>query len=232
MTGIFTAPMKHLRRWRWENIWFIYALFAQVIIPWSVIGFVVPNLIEIYRGVPISRLLVVLVLGYLWGLGSVTFGIGVNMLGAGLGFSLIMGISTLLGTIMPLFLSGPLNLKYAPFLLGLLALMAGVALSGLAGICRNRANSDSGGNKGRFGIGLTICLASGLLSSFFNIGMVVAKPIQDLASTKGAPQWAAGDAVWPVLLFGGFLANATYCGYLMRKNTLLSYSFNQPQKSG
>ena len=218
LTGVFTAPMKHLKRWRWENIWFIYALFAQVVIPWLVIGSVVPNLLYVYRSVPLSRLLLVLGLGYLWGLGSVTFGIGVDRLGAGLGFSLIMGISTLLGTLMPLFVSGPVDLKLLPFVLGLGFLLAGVALSGLAGMRRDRAGSESAGGRRNFGIGLAICLASGVLSSFFNIGMVMAKPIQDLAARQGAPPWASGDAVWPVLLFGGFLANASYCGYLMRRN--------------
>ena len=106
LTGVFTGPMKYLTRWRWENIWLVYALIALLIIPWAVIGTMVPHLLSLYGQVPLPRLLLVLLLGTLWGIGSVTFGIGVDRLGAGLGFALIMGISTLLGTILPLFLSG------------------------------------------------------------------------------------------------------------------------------
>ena len=230
LTGVFTAPMKHLTRWRWENIWFIYALFAQVVIPWLVIGSVVPHLLQLYGAVPVSRLLLVLALGYLWGLGSVTFGMGVHMLGAGLGFSLIMGISTLLGTVLPLFLSGPLNLKLLPFVLGLASLLAAVALSGFAGMRRDRFGLELGGRRGKFGAGLAICSISGVLSSFFNIGMVVARPIQEQAAKGSAPAWASGEAVWPVLLFGGFLANATYCGYLMRKNHTVGLFFQSAWK--
>ena len=215
LTGVFTAPMKYLTRWRWENVWLVYALFAQLIIPWAVIGTMVPHLLGLYEQVPLPRLLLVLLLGTLWGIGSVTFGIGVDRLGAGLGFALIMGISTLLGTVMPLFFSGPSSLKPLPFVLGLVLLMSGVALSGYAGMRRERGVVSK---ERHFGTGLIICIASGVLSSFFNIGMVVARPIQNLAATRGAPAWASGDAVWPVLLCGCFLANASYCGFLLTKN--------------
>jgi len=215
LTGVFTAPMKYLIRWRWENVWLVYAFFAQLIIPCAVIGVVIPHLLNLYQQVPTPRLLLVLVLGTLWGIGSVTFGIGVDRLGAGLGFALIMGISTLLGTVMPLFFSGPSSLKPLPFVLGLVLLMSGVALSGYAGMRRERGVNSK---ERHFGAGLAICIASGVLSSFFNIGMVVAKPIQTLAATRGAPAWASGDAVWPVLLCGCFLANAIYCGFLLKKN--------------
>jgi len=215
LTGVFTAPMKYLTRWRWENIWLIYALFAQLIIPCAVIGAVIPHLLSLYGQVPLPRLILVLSLGMLWGIGSVTFGIGVDRLGAGLGFALIMGISTLLGTVLPLLLSGPGTLKVLPFVLGLMLLMGGVALSGFAGMRRER---EAFSKERRYAAGLAICVASGVLSSFFNIGMVVAKPIQNLATTRGAPAWASGDAVWPVLLCGCFLANAGYCGFLLTKN--------------
>jgi len=215
LTGVFTAPMKYLTRWRWENVWLVYAFFAQLIIPCAVIGAVVPHLLSLYVQVPTPRFFLVLLLGTLWGLGSVTFGIGVDRLGAGLGFALIMGISTLLGTILPLFFSGTSNLKLIPFVLGLVLLISGVALSGLAGMRRERVALSKERN---YATGLAICIASGILSSFFNIGMVVAKPIQDLAAARGAPAWASGDAVWPVMLCGCFLANASYCGFLLSKN--------------
>ncbi len=215
LTGVFTAPMKYLTRWRWENIWLVYALSGQLIIPCAVLGTVIPHLPSLYGQVPTARLALVLLLGTFWGIGSVTFGIGVDRLGAGLGFALIMGISTLLGTVLPLFLAGSGGLKPLPFVLGLALLMSGVALAGMAGMRREREISP---RERHYSKGLAICIASGILSAFFNIGLVAAKPIQDLASTRGAPAWAAGDAVWPILLLGCFLANAVYCGRLLTKN--------------
>jgi L-rhamnose-H+ transport protein len=218
LTGIFAAPMKYLLRWRWENIWLVYAFCAQVAIPTLVIAAVVPGLAGVYASVPTSSLLLILLCGYLWGVGSVTFGIGVDRLGMGLGFSLIIGISTLLGTLLPFFMAGELQLRVAVFGSGFTLLLGGVALAGVAGVRRERDQAGTGSRVLPYASGLVICTISGILSSLFNIGMVVARPVQERAAAGGAPAWAAGDAAWPLFLFGGFLANATWCGYLLKKN--------------
>ena len=219
LTGAFAAPMKHLRRWRWENIWSAYSIFALVVIPALVIGCVVPDLWGIYKALPLERSLLILGLGYLWGVGCATFGLGIDRLGMGLGFSLIMGISTLLGTLTPLFMAEKMNLKPVPFAVGLGLLLTGIAVCGLAGDRRERvAAALDGGPKRSYRTGLVICIASGVLSSLFNTGMVAGRPVQEMAVRSGAPAWASGNAVWPMLLFGGFLANITYCGYLVKKH--------------
>ena len=148
-----------------------------------------------------------------------TFGIGVDRLGMGLGFSLIIGISTLLGT-RAAFLHGR-RASYAPgeFCGWICAAACGVALAGVAGVCRERDQAGAGSKAAwrTRAAWLSVSL-SGVLSSLFNIGMVVARPVQEQAAAAGAPAWASGDAVWPLFLFGGFLANATWCGYLLKKN--------------
>jgi L-rhamnose-H+ transport protein len=216
LTGAFAAPMKYLTRWRWENIWLLYALAAMVLIPTGVIGAVIPNLADIYTRAPRDVVIGVLVCGYFWGLGSVTFGLGVDRLGMGLGFSLIMGISTLLGTLLPFFLAEQVKLRMALFAPGMALLLAGVAVCGYAGHRREAAAAKP---ERRYRTGLAICLFSGVVSSLFNVGLVVARPVQDLARSAGAPEWASGNTVWPILLGGGFLANLSYCGYLFRKNS-------------
>jgi len=218
LTGVFTGPMKFLTRWRWENIWLVYATCAMFLIPSAVILAVIPNLPAIYAALAPSRALLILACGFLWGIGSVLFGLGVDRLGMGLGFALIMGISTLFGAVLPLFLSESVEIKTFFYLCGMSLLLAGVAVSGYAGSARERSNAGAGVSGRNYATGILICVLSGVLSSLFNIGMVVARPVQELASSAGAPGWASGNAVWPMLLFGGFLANAAYCGRLLRKN--------------
>jgi L-rhamnose-H+ transport protein len=223
LTGAFAAPMKYLRRWRWENIWSAYSLSALVVIPVAVIGSIVPRLWDLYRVLPGERSLLILGLGCCWGIGCATFGLGVDRLGMGLGFSLIMGISTLLGTLAPLLMAGQVELKGGLFALGLSVLLAGIAICGIAGNRRERAAAGAGGRPARgYGAGVAICVASGVLSSLFNTGMVAGKPLQEMALRAGAPAWAAGNAVWPLLLFGGFLSNLAYCAYLLRRNRTLA----------
>lgn len=217
LTGAFAAPMKHARRWRWENIWAAYSLFALVLIPTAVIASVIPNLAGLYASLPPARLAAILSIGLAWGAGCATFGIGIDRLGMGLGFSLIMGISTLLGTVAPLFMGGGLRLSLVPFASGLALLLAGIAVCGVAGNRRERASAANTAKRG-YAAGIAICLISGVLSALFNAGMVAGAPLQSLAALSGAPAWASGNAVWPLLLFGGFLANGAYCGWLLSRN--------------
>ena len=135
-----------------------------------------------------------------------------------LGFSLIIGISTLLGTLLPFFMAGELHLRVASLCGRIWA--AAVRESHWPVWRAYGASATRPSRKQGPGVWqrLGICLVSGLLSSLFNIGMVVARPVQEEAAAAGAPAWASGDAVWPLFLFGGFLANATWCGYLLKKN--------------
>lgn len=125
----------------------------------------------------------------------------------------------MVGTILPIFMAGSVSLKRAPFITGLIMLLGGIAICGWAGSERERITSTKpGGPKRRYVSGVAICIIAGVLSSLLNVGMVAARPVQELASRGPAPAWASGDAVWPMLLFGGFLANATYCLYLLVRN--------------
>jgi L-rhamnose-H+ transport protein len=208
--------MKFTTRWKRENTWLAFSFFGFVLIPAVIIGAPVPGLWNIYSQVPLARVLLVVGLGYLWGLGAVTYGVGMDRLGIGLGSAFVLGISTLVGTILPLFMVGGVSLKWAPFTVGLIMLMVGIAICGWAGSERERATSTTpGGPKRRYVSGVTICIISGVFSSLLNVGMFAARPVQELASRGPATAWASGDAVWPMLLFGGFLANATYCAWLL-----------------
>ncbi len=218
LTGAFAAPLKGMRRFKWENAWLAYSLFGLVVIPLAVIGNTVPHLGHLYWETPPARLLLVFGLGLLWGCGCATFGVGIDRLGMGLGFALIMGISTLLGTLAPLLLASGSRPQPYLFGAGLALLLAGIGICGHAGVGREKANRTPSAGRRGYTSGLVICAISGVLSSLFNTGMVAGKPIQEAASRAGAADWASGNAVWPLLLFGGFLANLSYCGYLLAKN--------------
>ena len=46
LTGVFTAPIKYRTPWRCENLWLVYAVFAQLIISCAVIGAVIPRMLS------------------------------------------------------------------------------------------------------------------------------------------------------------------------------------------
>jgi bacteriorhodopsin len=116
LTGAFALPVKFTTRWKWENTWLAFSFFGFLLIPAVVIGAAVPNLWDMYSQVPLARVVLVVVLGYLWGLGALTYGVGMDRLGIGLGSAFVLGIFTLVGTILPIFMAGTVSLKWAPSL--------------------------------------------------------------------------------------------------------------------
>lgn len=220
LTGVFALPMKFITRWKWENIWLSFSFFGFVLIPLVVLGSAIPNLREIYGQVLPARLLLIAAIGYLWGLGAVTYGLSIKRLGIGLGSAFVLGISTLLGTLLPIFMASQVSLKWLPFLTGLSMLLGGIAICGLAGRDRELAAAGSSGEPIQsYASGLVIRVVSGVLSCLLNVGMVTGAPIQEIARRGPTPRWAVGNVAWPILLFGGFLANASYCGYLFVRNS-------------
>lgn len=220
LAGVFAFPMKRLTEWQWENIWFAYSCFGFVLIPILVINLAVPRLGIVYNSVAQSCLLTVLGSGYAWGWGCALFGVGIRRLGMGLGFTLILGISTVLGALAPFLLIRGAGVLHVQWLIsGLLLLVVGIAFCGRAGLLRHQTAIE-----GSYLAGLVICVLGGVLSATFNFGAAAAAPIQRAALTQGAAGWGAANAFWPLMLLGGFLGNATYCTILfVRHNSLRNF---------
>ena len=70
LNGLWAYPMKCVKDWRWENIWFLFGLFGLVILPWVVALLTVPGLFTIYARTPSALIVGVLGLGCAWGVGS------------------------------------------------------------------------------------------------------------------------------------------------------------------
>jgi len=227
LNGSFALPMKRMAKWEWENIWIMWAFWALLVSCWVVALGTVPDLLGVYREVAPRVIIFTFLLGVGGGLGMVTFGKGIDLVGLSLGFSIILGITAMSGALIPmLILSREALLTFggALILLGMLVMIGGVALCGSAGMLRERSlgeGSDniSGGNQ-RFKLGLMVCVASGILNAMINLSFVWGKPIADKAAThiKGEElDFLASNAVWAVAFIGAFIPNAIYCGWLLVK---------------
>ncbi len=216
-SGAFAYPMAGIKKWEWENIWLAYAFFGFVLIPTAVVAATFPGFLNVYVESG-SRILLVFLFGHLWGWGATAFGLGVARLGMSLAFALILGITTFVGATVPLLIADQTLVQGISFMAGLILLLIGIGLFGLAGHWRDQekgGGSESHSKSAGYMAGVIICLVSGVLSGAFNIGVSMAQPVQELAAARGAGSWATANIYWPVLLFGGFLANLTYCGYLL-----------------
>ena len=235
--GAFPLPMKFVRRWKWEHLWFVYSVIAFFILPWTIAWATVPHLTAVYAGAPLRVVWLTALYGAGWGAGSVFFGLGVDALGMALGFSMITGIYTALGALVPMVVLTP-DLIWTRngilIMAGNAVTIVGVVLQAVAGDLRAKegGGSETASLNPRisFSAGLTIAILSGILSGMLNFSYAFGKPIAEAAQQLGATKENALNALWLVALPAGGLLNVGYCLYLMiqRRSGALLYRATAP----
>ena len=221
--GSFMLPMKYAEKWRWENAWLIFSSTAYLILPWLVAFLTVPQLRNILAHTSSKTILQTLLFGLGWGLGALTFGLGVDRLGLALGFAIILGLTAAIGTLVPFWVlsSEALTSSQTGFvLLGVALILIGVSLCSWAGklkedALKGKARSVSSSEPKSFAIGLAFCILSGVLSPFGNLGFAFGSEISRVAVEFGTSELYAANPLWAVITFPLFLCNASYCMYLL-----------------
>jgi L-rhamnose-H+ transport protein len=218
----FTLPLKRMRPWVWENAWLVWTLTALVLFPLLAAVITIPGLFSIYLQIDKASLFKICLYGMWWGMAQALLGLAVESIGVALSFSVVLGVSAAMGTLIPFVrLHSALLLTQtgARLLSGLALVVLGVAFCAAAGQGReNELAKKTNRGTGSFKIGLAFALLSGLLASMMNVGISFAGPLLKLAAEHGAkPIWCA-NVIWPPLLAGGAIPNVLYCLHLLRKN--------------
>src|SRR6201984_1397439 len=142
----FTMPMRYAHKWAGENTGFACTVFALVVLPLAAALVTIPNLSMVYRSASPDIILEVCGFGAGWGVAQVFFGLVVVMIGITLAFSIVLGTSAAVGSLVPVV---SLHREYlnntAGFaVLGSIALvLLGVMLCAVAGRMRERSNAQS-----------------------------------------------------------------------------------------
>lgn len=233
LNGSFAFPMKKMDRWQWENIWLIWAFWALVAFPFLIAYVTVENFWQIFSTVEPAVLWRTFALGAGWGLGAITFGFGIYMVGLSLGFSIIMGITAVAGALVPMLLFSPdvvLTGGGLVILLAMILTISGVILCSKAGHLKESETTQEQQHQPRypFKIGLLVCIASGILNSMLNLAFVSGGPIIEAAKSSlgdaAFRDFRAANPVWVLILLGAFLTNLLYCGFLLfKKGTIKNY---------
>jgi len=223
MQGTYFLGLKYVSPWKWENIWALYATLALVILPTGLAVVTVPHLGEVLARTPGSALWVVFLYGAGWGIGGVLSGLGVDRVGMAMGVSVLIGVTAAIGTFVPLVVNSPelvFTKKGIFVILAVVTLLLGVGLVAIAGKKRDAsfAKGTNPAQRGSFGVGLAICIFSGIFSAMLNLAFAFSQPMVKAGIEAGASQFGATNAVWMVALAGGFIANGLYTGYLLTSN--------------
>ncbi len=221
MNASFTLPMKYTSRWAWENTWMVWTIFALLILPPAITLSTVPHLGEVYSSVAPDMLLVVMLFGAGWGVAQVFFGLAVDAIGIALTFSLVLGTSAAVGTLMPLVHLHPERLQTPAghgVLGGVALVIAGVIVCAIAGRMREKARSGNAVTHKSSWLGIALAILCGLGASFINLGLAFGSSLTEAARSAGAGELNASNVIWMPLMLAGAIPNLMYCLWLLRKN--------------
>jgi L-rhamnose-H+ transport protein len=215
--GLFTTPMKLESRWKWENIWLVFIVVACLGMPSAVLFSASATWFNVFTQAPRYAVLAALCFGFAWGFGAICFGRSVDAIGVSLANTLVIGLSSALGSLVPLLMKSEFHLraKQAVLFAGVIALLAGVAVCGKAGRRRDGELQTSGTVSLA---GYLFAVAAGVMSAIFNIGYALALPISDTGVLLGLSRFTATNVIWLLMLGAGAIPNVIYCTALMRQN--------------
>lgn len=217
--GLFTTPMKLIPRWKWENIWLVFILVACVAMPVAMVSSGV-DVVLVLTASPRAAIACAVGFGFAWGFGAAFFGLSVHYLGVSLANSLVIGLSSALGSAVPLLIGGNLRFDLGQLVLfaGVATFLVGVWLCGQAGR-RREATTPSGSRRGgSLFAAYALCIGAGILSAVFNIGYSLALPIAAAGERLGYSSFDSTNLIWLLMLGGGAIPNIVYCGTLLWRN--------------
>ena len=241
-SGSFYIPFKKVKGWNWESFWILGGLFSWLIMPPLAAYLTIPDFEIIIASTPAATLGIVYLFGVLWGIGGLTYGLGVRYLGVSLGSSIILGLCMVFGAIIPALyydvfpLAGKdtFSMMYTSgwgqmVLAGLIVCVLGISVSAKAGTSKekellNKSNTVVA-TEYNFTLGMVVSIISGVLSACFNFGLEAGQSMAIIANDS----WKAvypnegeflyrNNIIYVVLLWGGLTTNLIWCMLLNFRN--------------
>lgn len=233
--GSFYMPYKRVQKWNWETFWLVGGLVSWLIVPPLMAWLTLPGFWDLIWSASSSTLWFIIFFGLLWGIGGLTYGLGIRYLGLSLGNTVILGFSAAFGALVP-------TIYYDFFpevgkttftelisatwgqvvLLGILVCLFGIVICGMAGMMKEKqlVKKDQSEVNSEFNLvkGLIIGLCSGILSSCFNFGIEAGQSLAESAVVAGLNPLFQNNATFVVLLWGGLTINLIWCIFLNIKN--------------
>lgn len=222
-SGSFSIPFGKTRGWAWENYWMIYSLFAYLIVPVVACTVFCPGFPAVLSGIPIQTLSWIFLLGIIYGICNLTFGLSLRYLGLSLGFSLSLGLMMILGTIIPPAIDGRLALLLEGnggnmLIAGLLVAAVGIAVSGYAGYRKDKEATENVNTELNFGKGLLFVLFVGITGASQALGIEQGSSISEAVVQAGVDPLFQTLPVFLVIFAGSFVVTAAWCLIQAKRN--------------
>jgi L-rhamnose-H+ transport protein len=231
LSGSFTVPFGKIKDWKWETCWMIFSVGAYILFPLIACLIFAPDFITIIHTTNSNVLWVVLLMGAVYGIGNLSFGLALRYLGLSLGYALSLGLMLAIGTLIPPLIDGRLKLMMqgsggSLLIMGVIVACVGIALSAWSGILKDKSLSQSKKQESvsEFNLvkGSLAAILVGFAGSALSLGFEKGMPLSDMAAKFGVDPLFTILPVLVVLFSGTFITTIIWCGYLGFKNKSLN----------
>jgi L-rhamnose-H+ transport protein len=211
----FYAPIQKVKRWSWETTWAIAGFFSWILLPISVSLYLLPDFHGFYAAMGPHLLLKVALFGAMWGVGNVSYGLTMRHLGMSLGIGIAIGVTLVVGTLIPPLLHGQAAMLFETrsglfTLAGVIVALIGVATVSYAG---HQKEAQLSGESREFNVklGLFLAIMCGIFSSGMSFAIDAARPMEQAALHLGVSPLYAALPSYVIIMGGGALVNLSYC---------------------
>jgi L-rhamnose-H+ transport protein len=225
------TPQKKVVQWSWQTYWLAQALVCWLLLPLVVAWITIPEIERVLREAPASAMWKTFLLGMAYGVGGTAFGMAIRYVGFSLTYAIAVGISCVLGTLLPPLMNGELDVllgqRGVEWVIGGVALgVLGIALCGMAGrykeIDIEKQNASVNFSLAK---GLPLCLLAGVLSAVYGFSINAGEPIAEVAEKYGSGNFR-GNIIYIFSNSGAFLTTLFYCIYLHGKHKTFKEYWN------
>jgi L-rhamnose-H+ transport protein len=237
MAASFYAPIEKVKKWSWETTWAWAGLFSWILLPIGVSLVLLPDFGGFYASMGSALLLKVALFGAMWGVGNVSYGLTMRHLGMSLGIGIAIGVTLIVGTLVPPLMHGQAGMLFTTrsgllTMAGVMVALIGVAIVSYAG---HQKEVQLRGEIEEFNLGLGLLLAvmCGIFSSGMSFAIDAAKPMEAAALHLGVNPLYAALPSYVFIMGGGAVVNMGYCFSRLAgiKTLSLRRDLSQPQST-
>jgi L-rhamnose-H+ transport protein len=211
----FYAPIEKVRKWSWETTWAVAGLFSWILLPISISLLLLPNFVDFYASIGSHVLIPVALFGAMWGVGNVGYGLTMRYLGMSLGIGIAIGVTLVVGTLIPPIRHGQAAMLFTTkggllTMAGVLVALIGVSVVSYAG---HQKELKTRGEVREFNLklGLLLAILCGVFSSGMSFAIDAAKPMEAAALHLGVNPLYAALPSYVFIMGGGAIVNFSYC---------------------
>jgi L-rhamnose-H+ transport protein len=231
----FYAPIEKVKKWSWETTWAIAGFFSWILLPIGISFILLPHFAAYYAAIDPSLMLKVVLFGAMWGVGNVSYGLTMRHLGMSLGIGVAIGVTLVVGTLVPPLMHGQAALLFSTqsgrlTVAGIVVALAGIAVVSYAGHQKEQ-QLGKGAQEFNVMLGLALAVMCGIFSSGFSFGLDAATLLRSAALAAGVNPLYARLPSYVLIMGGGAVVNMSYCFIRLafKKSLSLRADLSQPQ---